>query len=78
MILNLINVGPFHKAFGPGKNPKLIKVGSTLHVKLLYSPSFREAGHYAADRRKGPSIKDVGNAMERGGVPKLGLKFATS
>ena len=70
MILNLINVGPFNKAVGPGKNPKLIKVGSTLHVKLLYSPSFREAGHYAADRRKGPSIKDVGNAMEkRGGDP---------
>ena len=26
-ILNLINVGPFNKTVGPGKNPKLMNVG---------------------------------------------------
>ena len=50
-------------------------------MKVLYSPSFREAGHCAAaaDRRKVPYIKYVGNPMgkrgERGwGWPKNGLK----
>ena len=31
--LNSINAGPFNKAVGPGKNPKLINVGPTFIPK---------------------------------------------
>ena len=39
-------------------------------MKVLYSPSFREAGHCcaaAADRRKVPYIKYVGDPMDEKG-----------
>ena len=49
-------------------------------MKALYSPSFREAGHCAAaaDRRKVPDIKYVGNPMDKrggGGLVKKWFKI---
>ena len=39
-ILNLINVGPFNKAVGPRKNPKLINVGPTFIPESRVGPFF--------------------------------------
>ena len=44
-------------------------------MKVLYSPSFREAGHCAvvADRCKVPYIKYIGNPMDKRGAGGEGL-----